>query len=192
MQQGTKFACLHDVKNELLPGHTGAGPLLQRDYWAVFAGCALKPSEIMTHVATHFGERPPASLVRVVAPTGAAAVGRTFLTRSASKPRKSRSCRRTISPSDAESDDRFLRARVALTNYHFSDPRIVRTHFDPAEPLLRRCMLLEIQVLGLHYLCPAIVTRVREEPGVFGFRYETLEGHIARGVEWFLLTKRRE
>ena len=25
--------------------------------------------------------------------------------------------------------------------------------------------------------------------GVFGFRYDTLEGHIERGVEWFLLTK---
>jgi uncharacterized protein (UPF0548 family) len=90
---------------------------------------------------------------------------------------------------DAEGDDHFTRARVALANYQFSDPGIVRAHFDPAEPLLRRCMLLEIQVLGLHYLCPAVVTRVREEPGVFGFRYDTLDGHIERGVEWFLLTK---
>lgn len=91
--------------------------------------------------------------------------------------------------SEAEGDDRFTRARVALTNYQFSDPGIVRAHFDPAEPLLRRCMLLEIQALGLHYLCPAVINRVREEPGVFGFRYDTLDGHIERGVEWFLLTK---
>ena len=62
-------------------------------------------------------------------------------------------------------------------------------HFDPAEPLLNRCMLLEIQVFGLHYLCPARVQRVREEPGVFGFRYDTLEGHIERGVEWFVLSR---
>ena len=90
---------------------------------------------------------------------------------------------------EAEGHDRFTRARVALANYQFSDPAIVLAHFDPAEPLLGRCMLLEIQVLGLHYLCPAVVTRLREEPGVFGFRYATLEGHMERGVEWFLLTK---
>jgi uncharacterized protein (UPF0548 family) len=86
-------------------------------------------------------------------------------------------------------DDRFARAKVALVNYEFSDPAIVVAHFDPTEPLLGRRMLLEIQVLGLHYLCPAIVSRVREDPGVFGFRYDTLEGHIERGVEWFVITK---
>jgi uncharacterized protein (UPF0548 family) len=90
---------------------------------------------------------------------------------------------------EVDGSDHFTRARTALANYQFSDPRIVRAHFDPAEPLLRRCILLEIQVLGLHYLCPAVVTRVREEPGVFGFRYDTLDGHIERGVEWFLLTR---
>lgn len=90
---------------------------------------------------------------------------------------------------EANGDDRFARARVALANYQFSDPAIVVAHFDPAEPLLGRRMLLEIQVMGLHYLCPAVINRVREEPGVFGFRYDTLEGHIERGIEWFLLTK---
>lgn len=83
----------------------------------------------------------------------------------------------------------FQRARVALANYQFSDPGIVLAHFDPAGPLLDRRILLEIQVLGLHYLCPAVVTHVRDEAGVYGFRYDTLEGHIERGVEWFLLTK---
>ena len=53
-------------------------------------------------------------------------------------------------------------------------------------------MLLEIQVLGLHYLCPAVVSHVRDEPRTFGFRYDTLEGHIERGVEWFLLTQNDE
>src|SRR5436190_945583 len=51
---------------------------------------------------------------------------------------------------EADGDDRFGRARAALANYQFSDPSIVLAHFDPAEPLLGRCMLLEIQVLGLH------------------------------------------
>jgi len=93
---------------------------------------------------------------------------------------------------EAAGDDRFGRARTALANYQFSDPAIVLAHFDPTEPLRGRCMLLEIQVFGLHYLCPTMINRVREEPHAFGFRYDTLEGHIERGVEWFLLTRDEE
>ena len=89
----------------------------------------------------------------------------------------------------AEADGYFERARVALANYQFSDPRIVVAHFDPKGALLGRRILLEIKVLGLHYLCPTLVTNVRSEPGVYGFRYDTLDGHIERGMEWFLLTK---
>ena len=94
-----------------------------------------------------------------------------------------------IIATDTEGSERFQRARTALANYQFSDPGIVLAHFDPAAPLQGRPMLLEIQVLGLHYLCPAIVTRVRDEAGVFAFRYDTVEGHIERGVEWFVLTR---
>jgi uncharacterized protein (UPF0548 family) len=90
---------------------------------------------------------------------------------------------------EAGGDDCFRRARVALSNYQFSDPAIVVAHFDPESALLGRRILLEIKVLGLHYLCAAMVTQVRDEPGVYGFRYDTLEGHIERGMEWFLLTK---
>jgi len=88
-----------------------------------------------------------------------------------------------------EEDARFERARVALSNYQFSDPKIVGAHFDPKGPLLGRRILLEIKVLGLRYLCPALVTHVRNEPGLYGFRYDTLHGHIERGMEWFVLTK---
>jgi uncharacterized protein (UPF0548 family) len=56
------------VQDDLLSARQGAGPLLQRDYWAVFAGCPLKPSAIMGHVKSHFCELPPSSLVRFVAP----------------------------------------------------------------------------------------------------------------------------
>lgn len=87
----------------------------------------------------------------------------------------------------------FDRACVALANYQFSDPAIVLAHFDPAAPLLGRRILLEIKALGLHYLCPALVTIVRDEDTadghVFAFRYDTMEGHIERGVEWFQLTR---
>jgi len=34
-----------------------------------------------------------------------------------------------------------------------------------------------------------MVSQVRDEGGTYGFRYDTLEGHIEKGVEWFLLTK---
>lgn len=90
---------------------------------------------------------------------------------------------------EPEGGEHFARACNALAHYQFSDPNIVLAHFDPAEPLLQRCMLLEIHVCGLHYLCPAIVNRVRDTPDVFGFRYDTLEGHFERGVEWFVLTR---
>src|SRR6185503_9950024 len=87
------------------------------------------------------------------------------------------------------SDARFARARVALANYQFSDPGIVVAHFDPRGALLGRRIMLEIKVFGLHCLCAAVVTQVRDEGDVFGFRYDTLDWHIERGMEWFLLTR---
>lgn len=88
----------------------------------------------------------------------------------------------------------FERGRIALANYQFSDPRIVIGHFDPSAPLNGRHMLLEMRALrALHYLAGVVVSAVRdensEETSVFGFRYETLQGHIEKGIEWFLLTK---
>jgi uncharacterized protein (UPF0548 family) len=94
-----------------------------------------------------------------------------------------------ISRGGEDVDERFARAKTALATYQFSDPSIVVAHFDPVPPLLLRRVLLEIKVWGVRYLCPALVTRVRDEANVFGFRYDTLDGHIERGVEWFLLTK---
>jgi uncharacterized protein (UPF0548 family) len=91
--------------------------------------------------------------------------------------------------SHAAGAESFERARSALANYKFSDPRIVVAHFDPATPVLMRRLLLEIRIWGLRYLCPALVSHVRDEPNVYAFRYDTLEGHIERGVEWFVLTR---
>ena len=53
-----------------LPATRGSGPLLQRDYWALFAGCALKPSELMAHVRANFCTLPPEALVSFDAPRG--------------------------------------------------------------------------------------------------------------------------
>ncbi len=83
----------------------------------------------------------------------------------------------------------FRRARRAVETYQFSDPSVVVAHFDPDTPLLARRLLLEVKVLGVRYLCPALVSHVRDEPDTFGFRYDTLTGHIERGVEWFVLSR---
>jgi hypothetical protein len=55
---------------DLQPAAHGAGPLIQRDYWAVFAGCRLKPSELMAHMRSCFCDLPPAALVSFGAPSG--------------------------------------------------------------------------------------------------------------------------
>ena len=66
---------------------------------------------------------------------------------------------------------KFERLTRAVSNYEFSEPRIVRAHFDRASQLLGRRMLLDIQALRLHYLCPVMVTAVRDD--------ETDEGKVA-------------
>ena len=96
-------------------------------------------------------------------------------------------------PGPPAADGLFERAKQALDAYAFSDPMIVEAHFDPAEPLLGRYMLLELKVLGLHYLCGVEVVAVKDEStdhtSASGFRYDTLAGHIERGGEWFVVTK---
>ena len=87
----------------------------------------------------------------------------------------------------------FERARAALARYEVSDPAIVEGHFDPADPMVGRRMLLEIKVLGVHYLCGVLVTSVDapDEDGATtaGFRYDTLRNHLERGAEWFVVVK---
>jgi uncharacterized membrane protein len=89
----------------------------------------------------------------------------------------------------------FLRARQGVARFSFSDPSIVAEHSFPG-PLLGRRMLLELKALGLRYLCGVKVREVEEhsEQGLtrFGFRYDTLTGHIERGAEWFVLEKDHE
>ena len=96
-------------------------------------------------------------------------------------------------PGPPEPDGVFARAKQGIINYDFSDPAIVEGHFDPEHPFVGRDILLEIKCLGLRFLNGARVFGVRDEVGdagtVFGFRYDTLEGHIEQGYEWFLLTK---
>jgi uncharacterized protein (UPF0548 family) len=88
----------------------------------------------------------------------------------------------------------FQRAEIAVANYQFSDPEVVIGHFDSGSRLLGRRMLLEMKaVVVLHYLAGVVVGAVRNEEQngrhTFAFRYDTLQGHIERGSEWFVLTK---
>ncbi len=54
-------------------------------------------------------------------------------------------------------------------------------------------MLLEMKALGFRFLAGVIVGAIRRESSpaetTFGFRYDTLDGHIEAGWEWFLLKK---
>jgi len=99
-------------------------------------------------------------------------------------------------PGPPGEDGLFARARQGILQFDFSDPRIVVGHFDPRAPLAGRNMLLEIKCLGFHFLNGVRVHSVREEATpdrtIFGFRYDTLEGHIEQGFEWFLLTQNHE
>src|SRR5690606_37481835 len=46
------------------PASEGKGPLLQRDYWAVFTECDLSPAEVSDVVALQFCSFPPPAIVR--------------------------------------------------------------------------------------------------------------------------------
>ncbi|MDQ3814870.1 MAG: DUF1990 domain-containing protein [Armatimonadota bacterium] len=108
----------------------------------------------------------------------------------------SHDCIGTEPPGPPLEDGLFARARQALINYDFSDPTIVEAHFEPDAPFVGRDMLLEIKVMGFRFLNGCRVYGVREESEekqtIFGFRYDTLQGHIEKGYEWFLLTKDHE
>jgi uncharacterized membrane protein/uncharacterized protein (UPF0548 family) len=96
-------------------------------------------------------------------------------------------------PGVPSGEDAFARLKQAVSWFGFSDPRIVHGHFDASVPLEGRPVLLELRSMGLHYLCPVRIGAVRSEDDgertVFGFRYDTLWGHIEAGREWFLLSK---
>lgn len=99
-------------------------------------------------------------------------------------------------PGPPEAGGKFDLAWKAIKEYQFSDPGIVVGHFNPKDPLRGRTMLLEIKVYGLRYLCGVRVGAVRENKGEketqYGFRYDTIDGHIEIGSEWFFLTKKHD
>lgn len=89
----------------------------------------------------------------------------------------------------------FERACRLVEGYKFSDPNVVKAHFDPKAALHGRNMLLELHFMGLHFLSAVRVQNVRHDVvdghDFYGFRYDTLERHVERGYEWFLVIKDR-
>ena len=85
-------------------------------------------------------------------------------------------------------------ARALMRGYEFADPSIVRAYYDPGVPLAHRTMLLKLRALGIVHLYVGVrVSEVYEETRtlggrpvrVWGWNYQTLEGHVEMGqMDW--------
>jgi uncharacterized protein (UPF0548 family) len=89
-------------------------------------------------------------------------------------------------PGPPVGDGVWERACRLVRDYEFSPPELVRALYDPDQPLLGRNMLLEARFHGLHFYCGVRVTDVVDESRdggerVWGWAYETLDGHLERG-----------
>jgi uncharacterized protein (UPF0548 family) len=87
----------------------------------------------------------------------------------------------------------FRIAQQLLRNYQVADPRIVRAHYDQDAPLEGRDMLLELRFLVFRVYAGCRVGRVTDEERtiddhrvhVWGWPYQTLQGHIEEGqMDW--------
>jgi hypothetical protein len=69
--------------------------------------------------------------------------------------------------------------------YEFSDPDIVRAVYRPGDELLGRDMLLQGRFLALRFYLGVRVTEVvddtRDSERVWGWGYQTLDGHLEQG-----------
>jgi uncharacterized protein (UPF0548 family) len=96
-------------------------------------------------------------------------------------------------PGPALEHGSFAIARELLRTYAFADPAVLRPHYDPADELEGRDMLLEIHFRGLRFLVGVRVLEVYDrsaeidgrEVQIAGWSYGTLEGHFEEGkLEW--------
>jgi uncharacterized protein (UPF0548 family) len=100
-------------------------------------------------------------------------------------------------PGPPEPGGCFEHACRLVRDYEFSPPKIVRALYDPDAPLLGRDMLLEARFHGMHFYCGVRVTEVVDEAHddadhVWGWAYETLEGHLERGKVTYEVVKQQE
>jgi uncharacterized protein (UPF0548 family) len=87
----------------------------------------------------------------------------------------------------------FRIAQTLLRDYQVADPRMVRAHYDREAPLEGRDMLLELRFLVFRTFGGCRVGRITDEQRtvdnrpvrVWGWPYQTLEGHIEQGeMSW--------
>lgn len=87
----------------------------------------------------------------------------------------------------------WQRARAVVEDYEFTPPETVRAYYERGSALLGRDILLEARLPGLRFLMGVRVTEVRDEPGddrtLWGWSYETLQGHLERGRVDYELVK---
>lgn len=85
------------------------------------------------------------------------------------------------------------RARHAVEQFEFSEPRIMVAHFDRDAPVEGRLMLLEFRALGGRMVNGVRVQKVVEERtserSLFCYCWYSLEGHPERGWEAVRLEK---
>jgi uncharacterized protein (UPF0548 family) len=89
--------------------------------------------------------------------------------------------------------DTWHRARDLVHGYQFTPPDLLRAFYRPDTDLVGRDMLLQGRFHGLRFLMPVRITHLHDHQDdhrtVFGWAYETLEGHIERGRVDYELAK---
>jgi uncharacterized protein (UPF0548 family) len=92
-----------------------------------------------------------------------------------------------------EEGGRWQRAREVVAAYGFTPPETVRAYYERGSALLGRDILLEARLPGLRFLMGVRVTAVADESDdertLWGWSYETLQGHLERGRVDYELVK---
>jgi uncharacterized protein (UPF0548 family) len=84
-----------------------------------------------------------------------------------------------------------------VRDYEFAAPEVIRAVYRASAPLLGRDMLLEGRFLGLRFLMGVRVTEVVDtvrssgDQRVWGWAYDTLQGHLERGRMTYEVVKHR-
>jgi uncharacterized protein (UPF0548 family) len=91
----------------------------------------------------------------------------------------------------------FALARSVVERYGFVDPGLIRGYYDPEAPLLGRVMLLKVKVFGLFRFefgvrINRVIDEERADEYVWGYAYQTLEGHFEMGEITFEVAKQKE
>lgn len=90
-------------------------------------------------------------------------------------------------PGDPEPGGSFEQACRLVREYEFAAPEIIRAVYRRSAPLLGRDMMLEGRFFGVRFIMGTRVTRVLDTARhdgterVWGWAYDTLEGHLERG-----------